>query len=345
MSKYRSSFFDAIREGAKRSAERVAPLVVEQLQPRSVLDVGCGQGIWLEAFQNQGVSEVVGMDGAYVSLADLAISPDDFVPANLEQEFDLARQFDLVLSLEVAEHLDVECAERFVQSLVRHSSCILFSAAIPHQGGTSHVNEQWPSYWAGIFAKHGFEPWDLLRPSFWDDDEVEYWYSQNMILFVKEGDESRYPFLQRASDPRQAAQLNLVHPRQYMNAVAAKETAEVKLWSCRAELVRIDMEKYVPAGGTIILADSGTLPLDKSTHREITRLMETNGTYQGPPPDVQSAVLEIENLRRLGANFLVQTWQAFWWEAKYPGFDSYLQQEAKCALNNDRCRIYEFRQS
>ena len=65
------------------------------------------------------------------------------------------RKFDLVLSLEVAEHLPSECAEAFVESLVNLGPVILFSAAIPYQGGENHVNEQWPEYWVGVLSGEG----------------------------------------------------------------------------------------------------------------------------------------------------------------------------------------------
>ena len=64
---------------------------------------------------------------------------------DLAQPLQIDRRFDLALSLEVAEHLPPECGSEFVQTLTDLSSVILFSAAIPFQGGTDHLNEQWPS--------------------------------------------------------------------------------------------------------------------------------------------------------------------------------------------------------
>src|SRR4029077_20979056 len=89
-----------------------------------------------------------------------------------------------VVSLEVAEHLDEAVASEFVASLVTHGAAVLFSAAVPRQGGSGHVNEQWPSYWAARFAHHGYVPIDAVRPAVWTDDRVAYWYAQNMLLYV-----------------------------------------------------------------------------------------------------------------------------------------------------------------
>jgi 2-polyprenyl-3-methyl-5-hydroxy-6-metoxy-1,4-benzoquinol methylase len=65
----------------------------------------------------------------------------------LIQPLDLEKEFDLVVSLEVAEHLPASAADQFVNTLVKHGKKILFSAAIPGQGGQDHLNEQWPDYW------------------------------------------------------------------------------------------------------------------------------------------------------------------------------------------------------
>ena len=115
--------------------------------------------------------------------------------------FLLGRTFDLVQTLEVAEHLDEASADTFVDSLARHGDTILFSAAIPGQGGTHHVNEQWPSYWAEKFARAGYTAYDVIRPRIWADPQVQVWYRQNMLLFAR----SR---VFEGAQPR----LDLVHP-------------------------------------------------------------------------------------------------------------------------------------
>ena len=58
-----------------------------------------------------------------------------------------------------------ELGATFVASLARHGDAVLFSAAIPFQGGAGHVNEHWPSYWAADFAVHGFVAVDTIRPA------------------------------------------------------------------------------------------------------------------------------------------------------------------------------------
>jgi hypothetical protein len=75
-------------------------------------------------------------------------------------------------------------AERFVGALTVAAPLVAFLAAVPGQGGDGHLNEQWPAYWAALFAKRGYEVVDCLRELFWDDARVQWWYAQNALLFV-----------------------------------------------------------------------------------------------------------------------------------------------------------------
>ncbi|WP_181882638.1 hypothetical protein [Helicobacter sp. MIT 00-7814] len=95
-----------------------------------------------------------------------------------------AKPFSLAQSLEVAEHLYEKHASNFIKLLTSLSNIILFSAAIPYQGGTHHVNEQPPTYWAELFAKEGFVCFDILREKNWGNENIESWYKQNILLFT-----------------------------------------------------------------------------------------------------------------------------------------------------------------
>lgn len=168
------------------AAKEVIPLIMERFQPRSVVDIGCGTGTWLAVFQENNVDEFIGVDGDYVDRKLLHIPEDRFVCADLSQPFTYPRRFDLAVSLEVAEHIPEASAEAFVESLVNLSDVILFSAAVPGQGGQHHINEQWYDYWQRKFRRHGYQFHDDLRPLIWWNRNVEWWYRQNVFLVVKE---------------------------------------------------------------------------------------------------------------------------------------------------------------
>jgi SAM-dependent methyltransferase len=206
--KYRPGFFASLAPGAAASAGVVVPLIVRVLRPSSVLDVGCGPGMWLKVFSDLGVTDICGIDGYAGESADLVIPRDLFRSFDLTLPLDIGRRFDLVVSLEVIEHLPARHAETFIESLCRHSDAVLFSAAVPGQGGTGHVNEQWQSHWADMFASRGYKPFDLVRPEVWDDDRVDHWYRQNTLIYATGDAASR---LERLAKPPMP--LDVVHPQ------------------------------------------------------------------------------------------------------------------------------------
>ena len=193
----------------RTAAEIVVPIIMEAFKPESVLDVGCGIGTWLSVFRDLGVKTVLGVDGGWVdrNLLRKFIEEEYFLSADLRYELNLDRKFDLVISLEVAEHISDEYADDFVKSLVNHGNVIVFSAAIPLQEGENHVNEQWPSYWIEKFARFQLYPDNFLRRMIWDNERIEYWYRQNILVFTKA----------KPSD----AIYDIVHPEPYLRKVIA----------------------------------------------------------------------------------------------------------------------------
>ncbi len=216
MIEYNEQFFEGRQASATDSARAVVPVVVSLLEPKSVVDVGCAMGEWLLVFRDAGVEDFLGIDGDYVRRERLVIPADRFVERNLSQGVELDRTFDLAVSLEVAEHLPESSAETFVASLVRLSRVVLFSAAIPHQGGTGHLNEQWPSYWAERFAAHGYVPIDALRPRLWNLAPVRRWYRQNTLLFIHPDELASRPELEAERERTDADRLDVVHPLTYL---------------------------------------------------------------------------------------------------------------------------------
>lgn len=196
----------------------VVPLVMNIVKPSSILDVGCGTGTWLKAFEEVGVSDYVGVDGKYVQLDALQIPNDKFFPVDLRETWSLNRKFDLAISLEVAEHLPEPIADSFVATLVSHTDTILFSAAVPGQGGQHHVNEQWPLYWQEKFLMHGFYFHDVIRPLIWDNEKVEWWYRQNIFLLKKEKPAS-LPFQSLALVHPQLLELKNANEKEYLKSL------------------------------------------------------------------------------------------------------------------------------
>jgi SAM-dependent methyltransferase len=195
MYSYGNHFFATADRSAADSADVVIGLITHQLPIGSVLDLGCGRGMWLAKWRAHGIAEVVGIDGPYVDVERLHIPRSAFLSRDLSTALSLGRRFDLVQSLEVGEHLPESAAERFVDNMVSHGDLILFSAAIPGQGGECHINEQPLDYWRNKFIAREYEAFDFLRPLIKQNRKVSYWYRQNVLLYAHR---SRVPLLPAA---------------------------------------------------------------------------------------------------------------------------------------------------
>jgi SAM-dependent methyltransferase len=206
---YDDGFFDGIDERSVPSAAIIVPRLVEAFAPSSVVDVGCGRGAWLAEFVRHGV-EVSGYDGDYVKRSSLLIDPDRFVATDLRHPPDLGR-FDLALCLEVGEHLPPGSADALVDALAAAAPVVVFSAAIPGQGGTDHVNEQWPGYWQEKFAAHGLDRYDGLRQRIGHDHRIAWWYRQNLAVYATPGAAARYEALPDVDRVPLGADIEVIH--------------------------------------------------------------------------------------------------------------------------------------
>lgn len=197
----------------ERSSALILPHLFKIVKPNTILDIGCGIGTWLSMAKKFGVKNVLGVDGEYVdrNLLRKYLVDDEFVSHDLTMPLELRRRFDLCFCLEVAEHLPKEFSDVLVDTLVRHSDLILFSAAIPGQGGENHLNEQEPNFWIKKFENKGYHVYDPIRPLVWTNKEVDVWYKQNIFLFSKNPMDLLKPIF-----------THLVHPELYQIALKKK---------------------------------------------------------------------------------------------------------------------------
>ena len=237
---YGSAFYEEMESPNARSARVVVPLVASYLglMPNRVVDIGCGRGLWLKAFLGQGATQVDGYDGEYVEREKLAIPASCFHAANLEESIAFSAPYNLAVCLEVAEHLPAKAADTLIKTLTEAAPVVLFSAAIPLQGGSHHVNEQWPEYWEKKFAGRGYVPVDCLRRHMWSDDRISFFYQQNMLMFVKERELANYPKLLAERENGHDKALALVHPHMYDYYAKRWHSIEPFLWKLPLPLVK-----------------------------------------------------------------------------------------------------------
>jgi SAM-dependent methyltransferase len=210
---YTDDFYSGQQSGSYQSAQVILPLINQVFQPKSVVDVGCGVGYWLKVWKDSfSVQDIQGIEGPYVTEVMLKIPKEYVVFQDLKQPLQVKRKFDLAMSLEVAEHLPPSHAEDFVRSLTELSDIILFSAAIEGQEGTFHHNEQMPEYWYRLFAAHGYVPVDYIRPKIWGNGKVEWWYQQNVLIYIKAERLKEFQEWERAHQETNPNYLVRIHP-------------------------------------------------------------------------------------------------------------------------------------
>ena len=182
---YGANFYEDNQYGSFMSAIEVLKYLIPIYNPSSIVDFGCGTGTWLAAAKqiNRDI-QVTGVDGDYVDRNMLMVKKEEFLARDLTENLDLHKKFDMVISLEVAEHLNEKYADTFIDTLCRHSDIVLFSAAHVGQGGDGHVNEQPISYWVEKFEKRGYI-WNDIRNEFKDNYNIEQWYKDNISIFIK----------------------------------------------------------------------------------------------------------------------------------------------------------------
>jgi SAM-dependent methyltransferase len=185
---YSAEYYARTVEGpAVESAGTIADAILDDVAPRSAADVGCGTGALLEALRARGC-DVFGFEYSKVALdycrrRNLAVARFDLEKDRLPT----GRRFDVVVSMEVAEHLPASSAERYVDVLTSLAPTVVFTAAPPGQGGNDHVNEQPPAYWIAKFAQRRFVLDETTTQRWrrrWEESgKVRDWYHRNLMVF------------------------------------------------------------------------------------------------------------------------------------------------------------------
>ena len=211
--KYDNTFYSEMELSSYKAAKIILPIISEIIRPKSVIDIGCGTGMWLKVWKEDiGVEDYFGVEGPYLEKEKIQIENNKILLADLKKDFEIGKRFEIAMSLEVAEHLPESVATQFVKKLTSLSDVVLFSGAMPGQIGTYHINEKYPEYWINLFKKEGFTVFDFIRDKIWNHPEIEFWYQQNIFLFVKQSVIAKYPSLEQYSSTSNLSYYTRIHP-------------------------------------------------------------------------------------------------------------------------------------
>ena len=220
---YSKDFYERRRKRTRVGEEKILKILLDLLPSiNSAIDVGCGTGKWVATLTGLGVARAIGADGPWLEPSLLEIPEDQFVKVDLSEPSRLRaifarREFDMAICVEVAEHLTEDAAPQLVNALTYLAPVVLFSAAIPGQGGVNHVNEQWLEYWRSLFEQEGFRCGDFIRRRIWWDCEIALCYRQNIVCFCDEALLKANPGLgQYFLDPV----VSVVHPELWSSRIS-----------------------------------------------------------------------------------------------------------------------------
>lgn len=211
MENYSNEYFNKHCNGSYNSAKIVLKLISSIYEPQTVVDFGCGVGSWLKAAKEIFNGKVLGFDTHIYDGFNMNIDKSEYSMLDITIPLNTTKMFDMAICVEVLEHIEEKYSDEVIKTLCKQSEFIIFSAAVPLQGGTGHVNEQPISYWANKFSKHGYLAIDYLRPHIWNNENVDLWYRNNIIIYVSE----KLYFRLRQKISLKTYPLDILHPQMH----------------------------------------------------------------------------------------------------------------------------------
>ena len=203
------------RERYLKSPKVILGAVSKFYKINSAVDVGCGLCDWTEILKSLG-AKVTAIDGEWYDKESVMIA-DKFICHDLNNGVLHLEKVDLAVCLEVIEHVGKAHGKELVETLTEASDVVLFSAAIPKQGGQGHVNEQWLTYWKTMFNEKEYVLADIIRPIIWTNRDVEVWYRQNTVMFIHK---NRYDDIMKSYKECgfENTMIDVVHPEYYIRS-------------------------------------------------------------------------------------------------------------------------------
>jgi hypothetical protein len=351
----------------------IAEQIVARIAPATVLDAGCAMGMVVEALRDSGV-EAFGVDVSEYAIANVRedVRPFCRVGSILDP---FPRRYDLVVCIEVLEHLPPRDAERAVANFVASTDDVLFSSTPKDFKETTHFNVQPPEWWAELFARHGFYRDVGFDASFITPWAVRFRRLRGPVARVVGDYERRLWWLEQ--DNRAQRELGLEQrdrlAAQEVEARTLRAEAELlRAWMAAAEgerdAARGELERerearwaaeyrwqvahakaavagHVPAGSTVLVLSGGDDELVDLAGRRGWHFPRTaEGWHAGShPASGAEAVAHLESLRAAGAEWLLVPGASLWWLDSYPEFAEHLRRCGREARRDAEVALLDLR--
>ena len=223
----------------------IADRIVKDIHPQTVLDAGCAMGYLVAALRDRGV-EAYGID-----ISEYAVSKvrEDVRPfcrvGSLTEEFpaDLPQRYDLIVTIEVLEHLYAEDGKKAIANLCRHSDTVLFSSTPDDFTERTHVNVQQREYWARLFFEQGFTDDINYRPRYLTPYASLFRKNTDMVRQIE--DYERNIRMTEGENAKNTAYLNqaVQDKETHIQNLTITHDTECKAWNAQeSEYIRVQQE-------------------------------------------------------------------------------------------------------
>lgn len=153
---------------------------VKEHQITTVYDFGCGTGEYLDRL----TKEVAGITATGFEGSPNNTIYNNVVKKDLSSKLNL-EPVDLVISIEVGEHIPKEFEQNFIDNISNSSKKhIIFSWAIEGQNGTGHINCQNNDYIISEMEKRGWK-FDTDKTISVRDKMPPIWIKNTVMFFNK----------------------------------------------------------------------------------------------------------------------------------------------------------------
>jgi GT2 family glycosyltransferase/SAM-dependent methyltransferase len=202
--------------------EDLAERIILDLGPGSVLDVGCGRGYLVRALRQRGVASW-GIDSPGTSIGSLLPESQAYCTVRSIADPWPEDHFDLIVCIDVLEHLAESRVESAVENLCTHSEQVLFCCSPMAPGNVDHINAQPIEYWAGIFDRH-----DFLHDLDYDAGFISQW-AMRLIKADLTDEERLATYERKLGQLNQEIALRRALAVEYKNELAKKEM-DLQYW-------------------------------------------------------------------------------------------------------------------